>query len=177
MSEPVLATCVDLITAKGTKVFIATGTPLLPATYDAAGYDALTWLEVGMIENVGEFGPDATIGTFTPLNTGVACKFMGTTDNGEITLSIAKTANDAGLAALIARQGNPESIAMKIQLSKVGTTTGGHTIPAKHQRYFFPGLVKGARNTVGTGDDVVKVSTALVINGAIIEAAFANSAA
>ena len=179
MSEPadVLATCVDLITAKGTKVFIAKGANLLPATYDAAGYDALEWLEIGMIESVGEFGPDATIGTFTPIGTGVACKFMGTSDNGEIPLTIAKTANDTGLAALIARQGNPASVAMKIQMSKVGTTTAGHTIPAKFQRYFFPGLVKGARVTLGTGDDVAKVTTSLAINGAIIEAAFANSAA
>jgi hypothetical protein len=180
MSEPadVLGTCVDLITAKGTKVFIAKGANLLPAAPgDAAAYDALTWTEVGMIEDVGEFGPDASIGSFTPIGTGIACKFMGTTDNGEITLSIAKTTTDTGLAALVARQGNPDSIAMKIQLSAVGTTTSGHTTPAKFQRYFFPGLVAAAKVTVGTGDDVVKIMTRLVINGAIIEGAKANSSA
>jgi len=176
MAEPVLGTCVDLIAAKGTKVFIASET-LLPATYDVAGYDELTWLEVGMIEDVGEFGPDASIGSFTPISTGIACKFMGTTDNGEITLSIAKTTTDSGLAALIARQGNPDSVAMKIQLSAVGTTTSGHTKPAKYQRYFFPGLVRSAKVTVGAGDDVVKIMSALVINGAIVEGAKANSAA
>lgn len=169
-----VATCVDLIASKGTKIYLSSA---LPSTYDVAGYDALTWTEIGMIESVGDFGPESSVGTFTPIGTGVACKFMGTTDNGEITLTIAKTSTDTGLSTLIAAQGATSSIAMKVELSEVGTTTQGHTTPAKHTRYMFPGLVKGARITVGTGDDVVKVNTSLVINGSIIEGAKANSVA
>lgn len=164
-----LGTCVDLVASKGTKIYIANGANLLPASYDVAGYDALTWLEIGMLESVGEFGPEASIGSFTPIGTGVACKFLGTTDNGEIALSIAQT-SDSGLAALAARQGNTASIAMKVELSDKGTGTTG----AKATRYMFPGLVRSTRVTVGTGDDIVKRQVTLVINGAIIEGAPAN---
>lgn len=169
-----VATCVDLIASKGTKVYIGNA---LPATYDVAGYDALTWTEVGMIESVGDFGPESSVGSFTPIGTGVACKYMGTTDNGEVTLTIAKTSTDTGLQTLIAAQGATNSTAMKVELSEVGTTTAGHTTPAKHTRYMFPGLVKSAKVTVGSGDDIVKINTSLVINGSIIEGAKANSAA
>lgn len=169
-----VATCVDLIASKGTKVYIGSA---LPSTYDVAGYDALTWTEVGMIESIGEFGPESSIGSFTPIGTGIACKFMGTTDNGEISLTIAKTSTDTGLQTLIAAQGATSSTAMKVELSEVGTSTVGHTTLAKHTRYMFPGLVKSASTSIGTGDDVVKINTALVINGSIIEGAKANSSA
>ena len=175
----VLGTVKDIITAKGTKLYYCATPPVITGVEvtDLAAFDALTWIEVGMVESIGEFGPEGNIGTFTPLGTGVACKFAGTTDNGELSLSIAKTMTDEGLLDLIALQGVASETAFKVQLSAVGTTTGGHTTPAKYQRYCFNGLVRSARITVGTGDDVVKVSVAIPVTGDIIEGAKANSAA
>jgi hypothetical protein len=174
-----LGTVQDLIASKGTKLFLCEAQPTMTGVEgtDLAAFDALTWIEVGMIESIGEFGPEKSLGTFTPLGTGVACKFAGTTDNGELSLSIAKTMTDEGLLDLIALQGVASETACKVQLSAVGTTTGGHTTPAKYQRYCFNGLVRSARITVGTGDDVVKVSVAIPVTGDIIEGAKANSAA
>ena len=175
----VLGTIQDLIASKGTKIYLCEAAPTMTGVEvtDLAAFDALTWIEIGMIESVGEFGPEKNIGSFIPLGTGVACKFGGTTDNGELPLSIAKTMTDEGLLALIALQGVASETAFKVQLSAVGTTTGGHAVPAKHQRYCFNGLVRSARITVGTGDDVVKVSVAIPITGEILEGAKANSAA
>jgi len=153
-----LGTCVNLIASKGTKIYIGAE---LPTTYDAAGYDAVTWTEIGMVESVGEFGPDSSIGSYTPIGTGVACKFMGTTDNGEISLTIAKTADD-GLADLLAEVGETSSLPYKVELSD-GTTKG--------TRYMFPGLVRSAKVSIGTGDDVVKINAAIVLNGAFVEGA------
>jgi hypothetical protein len=175
----VVGTVADLISSTGTKFYLCETAPTITGVEedDLDAFDALVWVEVGMVESIGEFGPEGTIGTFMPLGTGVACKYRGTTDNGEVQLSIAKTTTDTGLAALIGRQGNPVEAAFKVELSAVGTTTEGHLIPAKHQRYVFLGLVKSARITVGTGDDVVKVSVGIPITGDIIEGAKANSQA
>ena len=152
-----LATCTDLITAKGTKISIGSanlgGSP--------------TYTEIGMVESFGEFGPDANVGTFVPVGTGIAGKYMGTTDNGELSLTIAKTTTDTGLIALIGRQGNPAEAAFKIELSETGAAGTGQ----KAQRYVFLGLVRSARVTVGSGDEVVKVSCAIPITGALIEGA------
>lgn len=169
-----LGTCIDLIASKGTKVYLSTGA--VPAGTTVTGWDALSWTEIGLVESVGEFGPDSSIGSYTPIGTGVACKFMGTQDNGEISLTIAKS-DDSGLAALLARVGQTSSVPMKVELSDVGTTTTGHSTPARPTRFCFPGLVKGARYNIGTGDDVVRVNTGLVINGSIIEGAAADSQA
>jgi hypothetical protein len=160
-----LGTCVDLVASKGTKVYLSTGA--VPSGSTVTGWDALSWVEVGLVESVGEFGPDASIGSFTPIGTGVACKFMGTVDNGEASLTIAKS-SDSGLAILLAQQGETNSIPMKIELSDTPAASGTGATPLG-TRFCFPGLVKGARYNIGTGDDVVKVNTSLVINGSIIE--------
>lgn len=142
-----LATCVDLITAKGTKISIGddvlTGTP--------------EYTEIGMIESFGEFGPDANIGSFTPVGTGIAGKFMGTTDNGELTMTIAKTTTDTGLQELIAAQKLDTPLAYKIVLSD-------------DTEYTFNGLCRSCRVNVGTGDEVVKINASIALTGALTEA-------
>jgi len=142
-----LATCVDLITAKGTKIYI--GDDVLGSTPE--------YTEIGMIESFGEFGPDANIGSFTPVGTGIAGKFMGTTDNGELTMTIAKTTTDTGLIELIAAQKSDTPLAYKIVLSD-------------DTEYTFNGLCRSCRVNVGTGDEVVKVNASIALTGALTEA-------
>jgi hypothetical protein len=165
----VLGTVQDLIASKGTKIYLCEDAPTMTGVEvdDLALFDALTWIEIGMVESIGEFGPEKTIGTFTPLGTGIACKFSGTTDNGELSLSIAKTVTDAGLIDLIDLQGDPAETAFKVELSELGAAGTG-MLP---HRYCFNGLVRSARVTLGTGDDVVKVSVAIPVTGDILEGA------
>lgn len=156
----VLATCVDVIASKGTKLYIGAA---LPATYDQTGYEAVSWTEVGMIESFGEFGPDHNIGSFIPIATGVACKYMGSADYGEIAMVIAKSATDSGLSELLAHVGDVDELPFKVALSNVGTT--------KPTCYYFPGLTKSARVNIGTGDDVVRLNVTIVPVDAFLETA------
>ena len=142
-----LAVCTDLITAKGTKVSIGDKITTLSPSYT----------EIGMIESIGEFGPEANTGSFTPIGTGIAGKYMGTTDNGELSLTIAKTTVDTGLTELVAAQKSDDPLAYKIELSD-GTA------------YTFNGLCRSCRVNVGSGDDAVKINAAIAITGAITEA-------
>ena len=141
-----LAVCTDLITAKGTKISIGSA--------NLSGSPSYT--EIGMVESFGEFGPDANVGSFTPIGTGVAGKYMGISDNGELTLTIAKTTTDTGLQELIAAQKSDDALAYKIVLSD-GT------------EYTFNGLCRSCRNNVGSGDEVVKVTAIIAISGDLIE--------
>jgi hypothetical protein len=168
----VLGTVQDLIASKGTQFFLSAEIPVLTGDEedDVETYDALNWTEVGMIESIGDFGPDGTIGSFTPLGTGVACKFRGNTDYGELSLVVAKTLTDTGLLALIARQGNPAEASFKVALSEAGTAGAG----MEPHRYYFQGLVKSARVTLGSGDDVVKIGVAIPITGDVLEGAAVN---
>ena len=144
-----LGTCVDLITAKGTKFSI--GSTVL-------GGGGLAYTEVGMVESFGEFGPDASVGSFTPVGTGIAGKYIGTTDNGELSLVIAKTSTDTGLQELIAARKSNAPLAYQLVLSNTGADT-----------YTFNGLCRSVRVNVGSGDDVVKISCAIALTGALTE--------
>jgi hypothetical protein len=196
LPDPSLGTCTNLIGSKGTKLYIADPCQPLPDTFDAEGYDALTWIEIGMIESIGEVGPQTTNHKFTPLGTGIACKYLGETDNGDINVTCARVHDDSdtGQMQLKLRQGNNNPIAFKIELSHAGiddevlmqaaidsVANNDENIPdtllddktyrnATHARMMFSGLIGGYRLQIGSVTDVVKFNTTISITGSIIEA-------
>lgn len=68
----------------------------LPATYDAAGYAALTYTEIGEIENFGNHGVTANITEFTPVSTAVVTKIKGAKNYGTMSLMIGSIPSDDG---------------------------------------------------------------------------------
>jgi len=71
-----------------------------PATEDQAGYEALTYTEVGEVTNIGEGGGTAQITNFVPVKSGIVHKRKGSRDYGTQSLEIAKDATDVGQVAL-----------------------------------------------------------------------------
>jgi len=73
-----------------------------PATFDAAGYVALTFVEVGEVSEVPEFGAAYSPVTFTPLKTGIVNKFHGELNYGSITVPLGYDSANAGQIILLA---------------------------------------------------------------------------
>ena len=73
-----------------------------PATYDASGYGALTWTDVGEASEIPEFGAAYSPVTFTPLKTGIVNKFHGELNYGSITVPLGYDSADAGQVILLA---------------------------------------------------------------------------
>lgn len=71
-----------------------------PATEDQVGYEALTWAEIGEVTNLGESGGTAQVSQFTPLASGTVNKRKGSIDYGQVAMTIAKDAADAGQVLL-----------------------------------------------------------------------------
>jgi hypothetical protein len=72
----------------------------VPATFDEAGYEALTFTTIGSIEDGGEHGREFAEVTFNPIDTRGTRKFKGSFNEGSKTLSIAYDSSDAGMALL-----------------------------------------------------------------------------
>lgn len=83
--------------ASGTVVSVSVAEP---ATYDSAGFAALSWTAIGEVLSLGEFGGSAQIQTFTPLATGIVNKRKGSIDYGTANMSIANDEADAGQVIL-----------------------------------------------------------------------------
>lgn len=68
----------------------------LPATYNDAGFSALTWTDVGEVTALGEFGGEAQISSHTPMATGTINKLKGSLDFGRMSIALGKDISDAG---------------------------------------------------------------------------------
>ena len=84
-------------TVAGTKVGISA---VLPATYNVAGYGALTFVNIGNIEDGGEHGREYAEVTFNPIDTRGTQKFKGSFNEGSKTLSSGYNSDDAGMIVL-----------------------------------------------------------------------------
>ena len=90
-----------------------------PATFDADGYAALTWTEVGEASEIPEFGAAYSAVTFTSLKTGIEDKFHGALNYGSITIPLGYDPDDAGQIIL------RDSLASKDEISFRETRSDG----------------------------------------------------
>ena len=70
----------------------------LPATLDAAGFAALTYVKIGQVTNIPEFGPTIAVVESKPLETGITEKFVGFVNYGSLSVTADFDDEDAGQA-------------------------------------------------------------------------------
>jgi hypothetical protein len=154
----------DITTATGAKIYIGPQTP--SSTDTVAEFSALTpYVEVGLVESLGEFGDQSSAVNFAALNDGRQRKAKGIRDAGDLTLTCAHDTTDAGQQALIAAEATPLKYAMKIVLPDQLTSGGTGTT------LYFRALVMSKRLNVGSSDNVIRQTFMLGIDSAIAEAA------
>ena len=145
-------------TSKGTLVgYSAT----LPADFDdnaVTGYPSLTYTTLdGSVNEVPEFGPTANVTQFTPLNTGVIQKILGSIDNGQITIPMAIENGNAGQEAMFAAAGTDVDFAFEINVVPVDTA------------YYFTGKVSAFKINPGDANAVAMSSMTLEITRNIVK--------
>lgn len=67
-----------------------------PATYDAAGFGALTFGAIGDITSIGALGGTGQVTEFIDLATGLVKKFIGSINYGSCAVSFGKNFADTG---------------------------------------------------------------------------------
>jgi hypothetical protein len=87
----------DVISSVGTLLSVSASSP---ATYDIAGFEALTFSLVAEASEIPELGGVAALATHTPLATGIVAKRRGSINYGSITVPMALSAADTGQGIL-----------------------------------------------------------------------------
>lgn len=140
-------------TAAGSELAISAGNP---ATQTKAGYEALTFTEVGGIEKIGTIGATTAKVEFQPLK-GPKQKHKGSTDYGALQPSLAHDKADAG-QTLLRTAGEPDNI--NLYAYRV-------TYPTGDKRYFqgrvfgYPEVVDGA-DTIIMANPTIEIDTKIV---------------
>jgi hypothetical protein len=129
---------------------------VLPATYDAAGFNALTWTNIGEVTNLGDLGKEYTLVTYTPLASRRVQKLKGSYNQGSMQLELARDTADAGQTALRTARDSDNAYAFRLTLQN-GT------------KLYFTGVVMGYKTSVGSTDQITSASATLEIVSDITE--------
>lgn len=142
-------------TSAGTLFKISAG---LPATYTEAGFEALTFTEVGEITDYGEFGRKYNLVKHNPVATRKTVKRKGSYDSGSMTIPMALDNSDAGQIIMKAAAASDASYSICIEL-KDGF------------KYYFTAQVMQFLTKIGSVDTVTQATAMLELDDDIVESA------
>ena len=131
----------------GSTIKISAGTP---ATYDAAGYGALTLTTIGEVTDLGEFGREYALVTHNPLGTRGTTKLKGSFNEGSISMQLGLDTDDAG--QILAKTASLSDADYSFEIA----TQNG-------DKYYFQAKVMSFKVGVGSVDQVTGATIALEI--------------
>lgn len=134
-------------TSAGTTLGVSASSP---ATFNEAGYEALTFTPVGEITDLGEFGREYALVTHNPLGSRGTVKFKGSFNEGQISLQLGLDTEDAGQVLLkaAAKSDNNYSFAVETQAGDF---------------YYFQAQVMSFKVGVGAVDSITTATVMLEI--------------
>lgn len=148
-------------TTAGSKLYIG---PVRASTVDTlAEYEALSWTEVGEIEDMGSLGDQSNSVTFTSVGDSRTRKLKGARDAGTMSLRIGRDALNPGQIALAAAEQTKFEYAFKVEIAD--SRGAGYTNSFR----YFGALVMSQREELGTVDNVPKLMADLAVNTAIVK--------
>lgn len=148
-------------TAAGAKVFIG---PANETADDEAAFSALTYSEIGEVEEIGEFGDQANEIKFAALGNRRVRKLKGSFDAGTLELTVGRDPQDEGQAAIAAALASNSDYAIKIELGDGDDGTGGEPTT-----FYFRAKVMSYTSNLGDVENVVRSKISLGINSDIVE--------
>ncbi len=137
-------------TSAGTTLYACADTP---ATFDAAGYAALSWTKVNGITNYGEQGRQYALVTTTPVDNRGTRKYKGSFNEGTMDLSIDIDEADTGQGILRTASVSDADISFRL------------TLPSGSVRYFQAKVMSFRENVAGV-DNMTTVSVPLELTTA-----------
>ena len=130
-----------------------------PATEDEAGYEALTYTNIGEVVNIGEIGPSAAVVNHDALDKGYTQKFKGQINYGAMPLQLDRDISDAGQVILKAGADGA---------NKYTVHTWRVTHPAGLVQY-FRGMVFSYTTNIGGANTVVGANATVELNTPVLD--------
>lgn len=145
----------DVRTSAGSKLLVCAA---LPAAYTIAAFQALPWVEVAEITDLGEFGREYNQVTHSPLSNRRIVKRKGSFNEGSMTVPMARAASDEGQALMSAASLSDDSYSYCIELQD-------------GSRFYFSAQCMSYKTSVGGVDSITARTAQLEVDNAILEAA------
>ena len=138
----------DVFTAAGTEIHIGAAAP---ATFDKAGYEAVTWTKIGETSNIPQFGKLFNLVTFNPLGQRGTIKRKGSFNLGSTEIEYGYDRDESGQVEVVAAAESDSTFPFRVVLQD-GTNI------------YFMALVMGVPVNIGTIDNIVMQSAPLELD-------------
>lgn len=145
----------------GTTFGIVDGAPAVYAGTGTGAFPGLTYVTVGEVTEVPEFGGSATVTEHIPLASGVIDKLVGSINYGSITVPMASVWDDVG--QLKVKAGFDGTDARKVHSVKIHSAEVGTA--------YFTAKISGVQYTPGDANAVYNNSVTLELTNKVIEVA------
>lgn len=142
----------SIFAGAGTNFFL-TSTTTPPATNDAAGYAALTFIPIGCISSLGSFGKTYNAATIDCLVDGATHTLKGTLSRGTLEVTVALDDTSAAFTALETAVADKSTglYHFKIVLPNKQASAGKDAV-----RYFSGRVMSNVENVTGSNDVVTQ---------------------
>lgn len=130
----------------------------LPATYNQAGFSALSFTEVAEVVDMGEIGKAFNLVTHNPVNRRQTYKFKSSYNSGSQSLSLGKAVDDAGQVLMTAARDSDASYSFKIVFQDLSVA-------------YYTGKVMSFVTTIGSVDTILGATAVVEIDSDITEVA------
>ncbi len=149
----------SISTGSGVQFFIGTTT----AAENLSQFLTDSYVEVGEVEDLGEFGDESELVTFASLANARLQKLKGVRDAGTLALIVGADDADVGQDALIVAEAEDAlDFNFKVILNDKATISG---TPSEH---YFRGKVMSKRLGVGTVNNVLRKTFNIGVNSEIL---------
>lgn len=142
-----------VMTTAGSSFALSAG---VPATQDAAGYNALTYTVAGEVTDLGDLGKTYNTVTHNPVSSRRVQKIKGSYNNGTMTIKMGKDFSDAGQILMATARDSDASFAFRLTLQN-------------GKKMYYQGLVSAFTTQVGTVDQVTGGTVMIEIVSDIVE--------
>jgi hypothetical protein len=144
-------------TSATTKLYIS---PTLPATFDSAGYTAVTgWILIGEISSLGTYGGKTSVQKHIPIDTATVVKRAGSVDYGTMSITAARHVG-TDITALKTAFTSRASSSFKVVLpTALGDTD------------YFTGIVTSMQTNAGNADQILQSNIEVELDSPVITVA------
>jgi len=147
----------------GTRLFISDAA--IASTVDTEReFSALTWVEVGLVGQFGDFGRVYDAVTFQQVADGRTYKLKGGFNDGQMSVTLAQDLTDSGQDLMYdaANAANQDNWGFRLEFNDAPSSTGGPSIS------FFRALPMSFRTSMGGANAVLQATAMLEINSPIV---------
>jgi hypothetical protein len=131
-------------------------------------YKADTYVDIGEVEDLGEFGDTFSSVTFTSLRDGRVRKYKGTADAGDLTVTVGLDNGDAGQNALKVAHKDRSKGDYNIKIT-LNDGDPNATPVINPTTFYYRGKVMNNTVAPGSADNVVRRNITIAINSDILE--------